>query len=107
MLSVPVGGGVVVGILNVLRSSWSEMDAYKDQEKLNPALNLKSFLGPVVKTVAALIMLATGNSLGPEGQSVEIGATIGKGLGTTLKNSRERKKLSLICSRISCWVFIR
>lgn len=104
VLSVPAGGGVIVGILNFLRSSWGELDAHPsqklsriDQAKIKLATDVKAFLGPVIKTVAALVTLATGNSLGPEGPSVEVGASIANGLGTALKNSRERK-LSLIAA---------
>ncbi|KAI5060189.1 hypothetical protein GOP47_0024609 [Adiantum capillus-veneris] len=97
VLSVPVGGGVVVGILNSLRSKWTEVDTNIEQERMKPAFSLQSFFEPVMKTIAAVITLATGNSLGPEGPSVEIGASIGRGLGDTLKNSRERK-LSLMAA---------
>ncbi|MCO5554939.1 hypothetical protein L7F22_008478 [Adiantum nelumboides] len=97
MLSVPVGGGVAVGILNSLRIKCAEANTNTEQERIKPVFSLTSFLEPVMKTAAALVTLATGNSLGPEGPSVEIGASIGRGLGDALKNSRERK-LSLIAA---------
>ncbi|CAI5989289.1 unnamed protein product [Closterium sp. NIES-64] len=45
---------------------------------------------PVLKALAAAVTLGTGNSLGPEGPSVEIGSSIGKATGSIVRGSRER-----------------
>ena len=104
VLSVPTGGGIVVGILNYLRSnlvdtniSTSKKPSQHDLARGKLAIDIKGLLEPVLKSLAALVTLGTGNSLGPEGPSVEIGASIANGLGSAFKNSRERK-MSLIAA---------
>ena len=52
---------------------------------------------PVLKATAAAITLGTGNSLGPEGPSVEIGRAAARGLGTVLK-SKQRRLLALVAA---------
>lgn len=52
---------------------------------------------PLLKAAAAAITLGTGNSLGPEGPSVEIGRAAARGLGTVLK-SKQRRLLSLVAA---------
>lgn len=52
---------------------------------------------PLLKATAAAITLGTGNSLGPEGPSVEIGRAAARGLGTVLK-SKQRRLLSLVAA---------
>ncbi|DBA85167.1 TPA: hypothetical protein ACH3X2_005881 [Trebouxia sp. C0005] len=52
---------------------------------------------PLLKAAAAAITLGTGNSLGPEGPSVEIGRTAARGLGNVLK-SKQRRLLSLVAA---------
>ncbi len=52
---------------------------------------------PFLKASAAAITLGTGNSLGPEGPSVEIGRAAARGLGTVLK-SKQRRLLSLVAA---------
>lgn len=59
--------------------------------------NLKAVLEPILKTMAACVTLGTGNSLGPEGPSVEIGTSIAKGVGT-LFDRRAQRKLSLVAA---------
>ena len=54
-------------------------------------------LTAVLKATSAAVTLGTGNSLGPEGPSVEIGASVGGGVGNALKSSRERA-LSLVAA---------
>ena len=54
-------------------------------------------LRPILKASAAAITLGTGNSLGPEGPSVEIGRAASRGLGTVLK-SKQRRLLSLVAA---------
>ncbi|CAI5959158.1 unnamed protein product [Closterium sp. NIES-65] len=71
---VPLAGGVAVGILNTARSEIKDLPL----------------------AVAAAVTLGTGNSLGPEVPSVEIGASVGKGAsvykgaGRVLQGGRER-----------------
>ncbi|XP_078169327.1 chloride channel E [Carex rostrata] len=82
---VPVCGGIIVGILNSLRSS------LKKESKED------SVPGAVLKATAASITLGTGNSLGPEGPSVEIGSNVAKGFGSLLGWSGG-KRVSLIAA---------
>ncbi|XP_009758606.1 chloride channel protein CLC-e isoform X1 [Nicotiana sylvestris] len=88
VILVPACGGLVVSFLNAFRAtlevstegSWTS--------------SVKSVLGPVLKTMAACVTLGTGNSLGPEGPSVEIGTSVAKGVGALLDKGG-RRKLSL------------
>ncbi|KAG9132669.1 hypothetical protein Leryth_016709 [Lithospermum erythrorhizon] len=81
---VPTCGGVIVSLLNMLRSS---LQGTTDQRSIS---SLNAVLEPVLKTIAACVTLGTGNSLGPEGPSVEIGASIGKGVGTVFDKGAQR-----------------
>ncbi|CAI5987165.1 unnamed protein product [Closterium sp. NIES-65] len=47
-------------------------------------------VGILNTAMAAAVTLGTGNSLGPEGPSVEIGASVGKGAGKVVQGGRER-----------------
>ncbi|CAI5965601.1 unnamed protein product [Closterium sp. NIES-64] len=67
---VPLAGGVVVGILNTVRSEIKDL--------------------PLIRQPPPAVTLGTGNSLGPEGPSVEIGASVGKGAGKVVQGGRER-----------------
>lgn len=82
---VPACGGVIVGIVNSLRSYLKK----GSKEDTVP--------GAVLKAVAASITLGTGNSLGPEGPSVEIGSQIAKGFGNIFRWSGG-KRLSLVAA---------
>ncbi|KAL8129457.1 hypothetical protein V2J09_018612 [Rumex salicifolius] len=82
---VPVCGGVIVAFLNVLR----DISEVPSPDLLTT--RVKAVLRPFLKSVAACVTLGTGNSLGPEGPSVEIGSSIAKGVGTVLGRSEERK----------------
>jgi hypothetical protein len=77
------------------------LEEIKKEERgstMRPGLaDARAFVRALLKAVAAAITLGTGNSLGPEGPSVEIGASIANGVGTVLNNSRERK-LSLVAA---------
>ncbi|XP_059654093.1 chloride channel protein CLC-e isoform X2 [Cornus florida] len=89
VIAVPVCGGFIVGILNALRGALE-----------GPTKGIfisKAALEPILKTMAACITLGTGNSLGPEGPSVEIGASIAKGVGSLFDKSAQRK-LSLVAA---------
>lgn len=81
----------MVGALNSIRNSLERPSG------VILTSNLKAVLRPFFKAVAAAVTLGTGNSLGPEGPSVEIGASIAKGMGALFEKSEERK-LSLVAS---------
>ncbi|KAL2650577.1 hypothetical protein R1flu_018705 [Riccia fluitans] len=96
---VPVGGGVIVGLLNTVRFALGETKKEKSGSREISSFwtSVKAIGRQLLKTLGAAVTLGTGNSLGPEGPSVEIGASIASGFGTLLRNSRERK-LSLVAS---------
>lgn len=50
-----------------------------------------------LQATAAAITLGTGNSLGPEGPSVDIGRAAARGLGNVLK-SKQRRLLALVAA---------
>ncbi|KAJ9704717.1 hypothetical protein PVL29_002988 [Vitis rotundifolia] len=85
VILVPLCGGLLVSVLNVLR------DALQSPGDGNLISNIKAALQPFLKAVAACITLGTGNSLGPEGPSVEIGASIAKGVSSLFDKSSKRK----------------
>ncbi|KAK1576098.1 hypothetical protein Q3G72_010932 [Acer saccharum] len=87
VILVPAAGGFIVSILNELRAR-----AHGDSNSLK-----KAVLQPFLKAVAACITLGTGNSLGPEGPSVEIGKSIAKGVGS-LFDKTIHGKLSLLAA---------
>lgn len=91
VITVPVCGGLIVGLLNVLRVT---LDGPAESVSMS---YLKAVLEPILKTMAACITLGTGNSLGPEGPSVEIGASIAKGIGSLFDRGAQRK-LSLVAA---------
>jgi len=98
LVAVPVGGGVLVGLLNMVREALEEIKKEERGSTMRPGLaDVRAFVRALLRAVAAAITLGTGNSLGPEGPSVEIGASIANGVGTVLNNSRERK-LSLVAA---------
>ncbi|KAI4342189.1 hypothetical protein MLD38_026840 [Melastoma candidum] len=85
---VPALGGVIVGGLNWLRG---ELKGGGDE--------VKSALRPFLKAVAACVTLGTGNSLGPEGPSVEIGTSVAKGVGRIFDRRKAgQKKPSLVAA---------
>ncbi|CAN1289306.1 Chloride channel protein CLC-e [Linum perenne] len=84
VILVPASGGLIVALLNLLRSSLPDSGPQRS---------------PVLKALSASFTLSTGNSLGPEGPSVEIGASIAKGIGSLTTSERDSKtKLSLLAS---------
>ncbi|PIN13191.1 Cl- channel CLC-3 and related proteins (CLC superfamily) [Handroanthus impetiginosus] len=85
VILVPAFGGLIVSMLNMIRT------ALKDSMDGTIMSNIKSTLKPILKTVAACITLGTGNSLGPEGPSVEIGVAVAKGVGTFFDKGAKRK----------------
>lgn len=88
---IPACGGLVVGILNTLRSS---LERYSEGINLS---DIKASFRSFLKTVAATVTLGTGNSLGPEGPSVEIGSSIAQGIGKILQCSKGTR-LSLLAT---------
>ncbi|CAK8539069.1 unnamed protein product [Lathyrus sativus] len=66
VILVPAFGGLIVSLLNLLSNS-------------NFNFNSRPFL----KAIAASVTLGTGNSLGPEGPSVDIGNSIAKWIAST------------------------
>uniref|UniRef100_A0ACD5W0R5 Uncharacterized protein n=1 Tax=Avena sativa TaxID=4498 RepID=A0ACD5W0R5_AVESA len=90
VILVPVSGGIIVGGLNTLRSS---IKTNSD----GTVSNIKGVFRPFLKALAASFTLGTGNSLGPEGPSVEIGSAIAKGFGNVF-GWEGGKKLSLVAA---------
>lgn len=82
VILIPAFGGLIVSLLNMARTAL---------EDSSDGSAIKSALKPILKTVAACVTLGTGNSLGPEGPSVEIGVSVAKGVGTFLDKGGQRK----------------
>ncbi|KAG9455530.1 hypothetical protein H6P81_000038 [Aristolochia fimbriata] len=95
VILVPLSGGLMVGALNALRNTLENSSESSKQSTL--LTYFKAALKPFLKALAASITLGTGNSLGPEGPSVEIGASIAKGIGHLFERSSKRK-LSLVAA---------
>ncbi|KAK6946559.1 Chloride channel, voltage gated [Dillenia turbinata] len=91
VIAVPVCGGLIVSMLNVIRS------ALEVSTEGTAAHRSKAVLKPVLKAVAACFTLGTGNSLGPEGPSVEIGASVAKGVDSFF-NRGSHRKVSLVAA---------
>ncbi|CAD6237190.1 unnamed protein product [Miscanthus lutarioriparius] len=90
VIFVLVSGGVIVGGLNTLRS-------YIKTNSNAPVSKIKSAFRPFLKAMTASFTLGTGNSLGPEGPSVEIGSAIAKGFGNVFE-WEGGKRLSLVAA---------
>lgn len=93
VILVPAFGGAIVAALNLIIERLDS--AVVEQE--TPSAYLKSASRPFLKAMAASITLGTGNSLGPEGPSVEIGTSIAKGVGSFFDKS-SGKMLSLLAA---------
>lgn len=110
VILVPTFGGLIVSVINVLRSAVDDDDS---EESGGPpaamGLPISIFDGfkaasrPFLKAVAACVTLGTGNSLGPEGPSVEIGTSIAKGVGF-LFNRNSNRKTSLVAAGSSAGI---
>ncbi|KAL5562275.1 hypothetical protein UlMin_032022 [Ulmus minor] len=93
VILVPACGGLIVGVLNVLRSALDDDPENGGSIVVGSRMPVSIFESikvasrPFLKAVAACVTLGTGNSLGPEGPSVEIGSSIGKGVGALLDRS--------------------
>ncbi|XVE66441.1 hypothetical protein DITRI_Ditri08aG0080100 [Diplodiscus trichospermus] len=86
VILVPACGGLIVSFLNAARDAVSK-----------GSYNAKGALSSFLKTVAACVTLGTGNSLGPEGPSVEIGSSIAKEVHSIL-DKNPQTKLSLLAA---------
>lgn len=69
----------------------------EDPCERNGTSNVRGALGSFVKAISASVTLGTGNSLGPEGPSVEIGSSIAKGVSSIFKWNRG-KSLSIVAA---------
>lgn len=90
VIFVPTLGGLLVSVLNQLREA-------ADEDSDDATSAVKVVLRPFLKAVAACVTLGTGNSLGPEGPSVEIGASIARGVNSVF-NKSPRTGLSLVAA---------
>lgn len=104
VILVPACGGLIVSFLNLLRNAPAlQVDQDSSPPPPVPAIsfslldNVKSALRPFLKALAACVTLGTGNSLGPEGPSVEIGTSIAKGV-RTLFDKNSHRNLSLLAA---------
>jgi CIC family chloride channel protein len=96
VLFVPAIGGLAVGIIGLIFKS-AKGHGVPDVIKAI-ALNKKiSSSVALVKTVSSAITLGTGGSAGREGPIVQIGASIGSGIGRVFKYSSERMKGAIAC----------
>jgi H+/Cl- antiporter ClcA/CBS domain-containing protein len=90
---IPMLGGAIVGLM---RWKFPEflgqgLSALLSDTRMQPVSPLR----PAIKMLAAVVSLATGASLGPEGPSVEIGSNVGIILGQVFQVSKERYRLLL------------
>ncbi len=93
LVVTPMLGGLMVGGIRAWMPNFGQglsglKSAVQNAQEIPP-------LRTIAKTIAAIISLGTGASLGPEGPSVEIGATVGVFLGQVLRVSQERQALLL------------
>lgn len=88
VILVPACGGLIVSVLNAARDAVS---------KASYNYNTKDALASFLKAVAACVTLGTGNSLGPEGPSVEIGSSIAKQIHS-ISGKNPQAKLSLLAA---------
>ncbi|UOD35746.1 chloride channel protein [Deferribacteraceae bacterium V6Fe1] len=96
VLFVPALGGLTVGLIGLLFKS-AKGHGVPDVIKAI-ALNKKiSSSVALIKTVSSAITLGTGGSAGREGPIVQIGASIGSGIGRLFKYSTERMKGAIAC----------
>ncbi|KAJ9153284.1 hypothetical protein P3X46_026740 [Hevea brasiliensis] len=87
VIFVPACGGFIVSFLNAISFLLFNENPFQ------------AAFRPFFKAMAACFTLGTGNSLGPEGPSVEIGSSIAKGIGSLTLSSRDaRTKLSLLAA---------
>jgi H+/Cl- antiporter ClcA/CBS domain-containing protein len=93
LLCVPLLGGALVGGIRAWIPDFGQgLSGLKSVVQNAQEI---AIVKPVAKTLAAVISLGTGTSLGPEGPSVEIGANVGSLLGQVLRVSQDRQTLFL------------
>ncbi|KZV34790.1 chloride channel protein CLC-e [Dorcoceras hygrometricum] len=85
VIFVPAFGGLVVSAFKLIQA------AIDNSISGSVVSNLRSTLKPILNTMAACVTLGTGNSLGPEGPSVEIGVSVAKGIGSLIDKGGQRK----------------
>ncbi|MCB4203894.1 chloride channel protein [Deferribacterales bacterium Es71-Z0220] len=96
VLFIPALGGLTVGLIGLIFKS-AKGHGVPDVIKAI-ALNKKiSSSVALIKTVSSAITLGTGGSAGREGPIVQIGASIGSGIGRLFKYSTERMKGAIAC----------
>jgi len=106
VVSVPACGGLIVSILNHLQTTIitsSSTTTNKNDKKgwLQLPVAAVAAAPSFLKTLAACFTLGTGNSLGPEGPSVEIGASVAKGIASLSvfnNHNSNQTKLSLLAA---------
>ncbi|CAG9465241.1 unnamed protein product [Pedinophyceae sp. YPF-701] len=84
LVMVPAAGGSVVTILRGLAGGFDGDTPLISEGRPEPSKTKKA-LRPLLKATAAAVTLGTGNSLGPEGPSVEIGRSVSRAIGKTVK----------------------
>ncbi|XP_050263160.1 chloride channel protein CLC-e [Quercus robur] len=104
VILVPASGGFIVTLLTLLQTTTEHAPSLLDQHQHSPSSSssslsnhLKAAFRPFIKTLSACATLGTGNSLGPEGPSVEIGTSIAKGVAT-LFDKYPHRNLSLVAA---------
>ncbi|KAG0450622.1 hypothetical protein HPP92_026846 [Vanilla planifolia] len=91
VILVPTCGGIIVVILNSLRNQL-ERSSWRTK-----FFDASTVLSAFFKAIAASITLGNGNSLGPEGPSVEIGSSIAKAVSNVFKWNAG-KRLSIVAA---------
>ena len=102
VILVPASGGFIVTLLTLLQTTTEHAPSLLDQHQHSSSSSslsnhLKAAFRPFIKALSACVTLGTGNSLGPEGPSVEIGTSIAKGIAT-LFDKYPHTNLSLIAA---------
>lgn len=100
VILVPASGGFIVTLLTLLRTTTEQPPSLLDQHQHSSSSlsnHLKAAFRPFIKALSACVTLGTGNSLGPEGPSVEIGTSIAKGVAT-LFDKYPHRNLSLVAA---------
>ena len=104
VILVPASGGFIVTLLTLLQTTTEHAPSLLDQHQHSSSSSssslsnhLKAAFRPFIKTLSACATLGTGNSLGPEGPSVEIGTSIAKGVAT-LFDKYPHRNLSLVAA---------
>lgn len=94
LVAIPVIGGLSVALLRTLSGPFSGglSDCVAD-----PSAEVRLFRGPAQKTLASVLTLGSGLSLGPEQGAVDIGAVFSRILSQSLNFSGASRELLLSC----------